>query len=112
MATGVRPRRLPGYEGVRGGHVIRTLEDAVALKAQLVAGRQLVVVGAAFIGAEAASVARGLGLDVTVLEPAPVPLAHAVGEDVGRALTQIHLGTTSTCASESRCGKSSAVAAK
>ncbi|MGW0583073.1 NAD(P)/FAD-dependent oxidoreductase [Streptomyces sp. NPDC002920] len=91
VATGVRPRRLPGSDGVRGVHVLRTLEDALALKEQLLAGRRLVVVGAGFIGAETASVARGLGLAVTVLEPTPVPLAHAVGEEVGRALTQVHL---------------------
>ncbi|BBC35115.1 hypothetical protein SGFS_064090 [Streptomyces graminofaciens] len=90
VATGVRPRRLPGGDGVRGVHVIRTLDDAVALRRQLLIARRLVVVGAGFIGSEAASVARGLGLSVTMLEPAPVPLAHAVGEDVGRALTQAH----------------------
>ncbi|MFF5010905.1 NAD(P)/FAD-dependent oxidoreductase [Streptomyces phaeochromogenes] len=90
IATGVRPRRLPGSEGVRGVHVIRTLEDATALKERLAPGRRLVVVGAGFIGAEAAAVARGLGIEVTMLEPAPVPLAHALGEDIGRTLTQAH----------------------
>ncbi|MEV4036317.1 NAD(P)/FAD-dependent oxidoreductase [Streptomyces umbrinus] len=90
VATGVRPRRLPGCDGVRGVHVLRTLDDALALKEQLTAGRRLVVVGAGFIGAEAAAAARGLGLDVTVLEPAAVPLAHAVGENVGQTLTQVH----------------------
>jgi NADPH-dependent 2,4-dienoyl-CoA reductase/sulfur reductase-like enzyme len=90
VATGVRPRRLPDTEGVRGVHVLRTLEDAVTLKERLRPGRRLVVVGAGFIGAEAAAAARGLGLEVTLLEPAPVPLAHAVGEEVGRALTRAH----------------------
>jgi NADPH-dependent 2,4-dienoyl-CoA reductase/sulfur reductase-like enzyme len=90
IATGVRPRRLPGNEGVRGVHVLRTLENAVALKERLLPGRRLVVVGAGFIGAEAAAVARGLGIGVTMLEPAPVPLAHALGEAVGRTLTQAH----------------------
>ena len=90
VATGVRPRRLPGTEGVRGVHVLRTLEDALTLKERLRPGRSLVVVGAGFIGAEAAAAARGLGLEVTLLEPAPVPLAHAVGEEVGRALTRAH----------------------
>jgi NADPH-dependent 2,4-dienoyl-CoA reductase/sulfur reductase-like enzyme len=90
VATGVRPRRLPGTEGVRGVHVLRTLEDALTLKDRLRPGRRLVVVGAGFIGAEAAAACRGLGLEVTVLEPAPVPLAHALGEEVGRALTAVH----------------------
>lgn len=91
VATGVRPRRLPGSTGVTGVHVLRTLEDATALRARLAPGRRLVIVGAGFIGAEAAAAARGLGIEVTMIEPAPVPLAHAVGEAVGRALTRPHL---------------------
>ncbi|MFC5216452.1 NAD(P)/FAD-dependent oxidoreductase [Streptomyces coerulescens] len=86
IATGVRPRRLPGD----GGHVLRTLDDAVRLRDRLVPGRRLVVVGAGFLGAEAAAVARRLGCEVTLLEPAPVPLAHAVGTQVGRMLTDAH----------------------
>ncbi|MER8001227.1 FAD-dependent oxidoreductase [Streptomyces sp. NPDC095613] len=87
VATGVRPRRLPG----EGAHVLRSLDDALALRGRLAAGRHLVVVGAGFLGAEAAAVARGLGARVTLLEPAPVPLAHAVGEAVGRVLSRAHL---------------------
>jgi len=90
VATGVRPRRLPGTEGLRGVHALRTMEDAVTLKDRLRPGGRLVVVGAGFIGAEAAASARGLGMEVTVLEPAAVPLAHALGEEVGRALTRAH----------------------
>jgi NADPH-dependent 2,4-dienoyl-CoA reductase/sulfur reductase-like enzyme len=85
-ATGVSPRRLPGG----GGHVLRTLEDALALRDRLRPGRRLAVVGAGFLGAEAAAVARGLGCEVTMVEPAPVPLAHAVGAQVGQVLTQAH----------------------
>ncbi|WP_338145893.1 NAD(P)/FAD-dependent oxidoreductase [Streptomyces scabichelini] len=87
VATGVRPRRLPG----EGAHVLRTLDDALTLRDRLEPGRRLVVVGAGFLGAEAAAVARGLGCEVTLLEPAPVPLAHAVGEEVGRVLSRAHL---------------------
>ncbi|WP_190195264.1 NAD(P)/FAD-dependent oxidoreductase [Streptomyces minutiscleroticus] len=87
VATGVRPRLLPGTPA----HALRTLDDALALKDRLGPGRTLAVVGAGFLGAEAASVAAGLGTRVTLLEPAPVPLAHAVGEDVGRVLAQVHL---------------------
>ncbi|MFJ5105037.1 NAD(P)/FAD-dependent oxidoreductase [Streptomyces sp. NPDC088554] len=86
VATGVRPRRLPGS----AAHVLRTLDDALALRDRLGPGRRLVVVGAGFLGAEAAAVARGLGAEVTLLEPAPVPLAHAVGEEVGRVLSGAH----------------------
>ncbi|MER5942336.1 FAD-dependent oxidoreductase [Streptomyces sp. NPDC001928] len=87
VATGVRPRRLPG----EGGHVLRTLDDAVRLRDRLAPGKRLVVVGAGFLGAEAAAVARRAGCEVTLLEPAPVPLAHAVGTEVGEVLTSAHL---------------------
>ena len=95
IATGVRPRRLPGD----GAHVLRTLDDALALREGLLPGRRLVVVGAGFLGAEAAAVARSRGCEVILLEPAPVPLAHAVGEQVGTMLTQAHLdhGVTLRC---------------
>jgi NADPH-dependent 2,4-dienoyl-CoA reductase/sulfur reductase-like enzyme len=86
LATGVRPRRLPG----EGAHVLRTLDDALTLRDRLGAGRRLVVVGAGFLGAEAAAVAWRLGARVTLLEPAPVPLAHAVGTEVGHVLSQAH----------------------
>ena len=87
LATGVRPRRLSGA----GGHVLRTLDDALRLRDRLTPGRRLAVVGAGFLGAEAASVAWRLGCEVTLLEPAPVPLAHAVGAEVGALLTRAHL---------------------
>ncbi|MFG3019661.1 NAD(P)/FAD-dependent oxidoreductase [Streptomyces sp. NPDC048254] len=87
VATGVRPRRLPG----EGAHVLRTLDDALTLRERIGPGQRLVVVGAGFLGAEAAAVAWKLGAQVTLLEPAPVPLAHAVGEEVGRVLTRAHL---------------------
>ncbi|MFJ8600015.1 NAD(P)/FAD-dependent oxidoreductase [Streptomyces shenzhenensis] len=87
VATGVRPRRLPGAPA----HTLRTLDDALAFRDRLGPGRTLAVVGAGFLGAEAAAVAAGLGTQVTLLEPAPVPLAGAVGEEVGRVLAQAHL---------------------
>ncbi|WP_405995642.1 NAD(P)/FAD-dependent oxidoreductase [Streptomyces sp. NBC_00986] len=87
IATGVRPRRLPG----EGAHVLRTLDDALTLRERLGPGRKLVVVGAGFLGAEAAAVAWRLGAEVTLLEPAPVPLAHAVGATVGQVLAQAHV---------------------
>ncbi|MGW7294523.1 NAD(P)/FAD-dependent oxidoreductase [Streptomyces xiamenensis] len=89
IATGVRPRLLPGSGG-DAAHVLRTVEDALALRDRLRPGRHLVVVGAGFLGAEAAAVARGLGAEVTLLEPAPVPLAHAVGERIGDLLAGVH----------------------
>ncbi|MFK4106267.1 NAD(P)/FAD-dependent oxidoreductase [Streptomyces sp. NPDC019531] len=87
IATGVRPRRLPG----EGAHVLRTLDDALTLRERLTPGNRLVVVGAGFLGAEAAAVAWRLGAEVTLLEPAAVPLAHAVGAEVGQMLAQAHV---------------------
>ncbi|MGW8434539.1 NAD(P)/FAD-dependent oxidoreductase [Nocardiopsis sp. NPDC055879] len=87
VATGVRPRALPTARG----HLLRTLDDALNLRSRLEPGRHLLVIGAGFLGAEAAASARGIGCRVTLVEPAPVPLAHAVGEDVGRMLSTLHL---------------------
>ncbi len=90
LATGARARRLPGTDGLAGVHVLRTLEDAVALREQLRTARALVVVGAGFIGAEVASSARSLGLDVTVVETATTPLAGPLGEQMGAACALLH----------------------
>ncbi len=85
VATGARPRRLPGQDGVSIVHELRTLDDALALRAAIAPGsRRVVVVGAGFIGLEVAATARRLGNDVTVLEGAEAPLVRGVGPDVGR----------------------------
>ncbi|OLR93394.1 FAD-dependent oxidoreductase [Actinokineospora bangkokensis] len=87
IATGVRPRGLPGGGGA---HVLRTLDDALALRARLTPGARLVVVGAGFLGTEVAAAARVLGAEVTLVEPTPVPLAPVVGEQVGAFLAHMH----------------------
>lgn len=74
IATGASARRLPG-DGLTGVHTLRTLDDARALREELVRGpRRVVVIGGGFIGAETASSCAGLGHDVTVVEAAPLPL--------------------------------------
>jgi NADPH-dependent 2,4-dienoyl-CoA reductase/sulfur reductase-like enzyme len=90
IATGVRARRLPGSEGIAGAHVLRTVEDALALEARLGPGRRLVIVGGGFVGAEVAGTARSLGADVVLLESGSVPLGQAVGEEAGRFLARYH----------------------
>ncbi|MFF9653634.1 NAD(P)/FAD-dependent oxidoreductase [Streptomyces sp. NPDC014622] len=89
IATGVRPRRLPGPPAP-GVHTLRTLDDALALRERLGEGRRLVVVGAGFLGAEVASSARALGTAVTLVEAAPVPLAHVLGHRAGEHLAHLH----------------------
>lgn len=90
LATGARARSLPWGDGLAGVHVLRTLDDSRALRADLVPGAQLVVIGAGFIGAEVASTARTLGLEVTVLEAAPTPLAGPLGGQLGAVLAGLH----------------------
>ncbi len=91
VATGATPRRLGGWPDADGVHVLRTLDDCAALRADLVAGPQrVVVVGAGFIGAEVAATARGLGLDVTILEALPVPLARGLGAAMGALCGELH----------------------
>ncbi|MFD9726018.1 NAD(P)/FAD-dependent oxidoreductase [Streptomyces sp. NPDC059072] len=90
IATGAAPRTLPGAEGLAGVHVLRTLEDARALRDDLARGGRLVVIGGGFIGAEVASTACGLGLDVTVVEAAPTPLAGSLGESMGAVVSALH----------------------
>jgi NADPH-dependent 2,4-dienoyl-CoA reductase/sulfur reductase-like enzyme len=90
IATGASPRTLPGTEHLAGVHVLRTIDDARSIRAALDAGARTVVVGAGFIGSEIAASARARGLDVTVVEALPTPLARPVGEEMGRALAALH----------------------
>ena len=77
IATGSRPRVLP-IKGatLHGVHDLRDLSDVERIRPNMVAGRKMVIVGAGYIGLEAAAVARQMGLDVTVLEMAPRVLAR------------------------------------
>jgi 3-phenylpropionate/trans-cinnamate dioxygenase ferredoxin reductase subunit len=91
VATGGVPRRMPAAEGVRGVHVLRTVEDADALRADLTAGAQhVIVIGAGFIGAEVAATCRTLGLDVVIVEATPVPLSAALGPQMGAVCAGLH----------------------
>jgi NADPH-dependent 2,4-dienoyl-CoA reductase/sulfur reductase-like enzyme len=90
IATGVRPRWLPGTEGVPGVHVLRTLADARALKALLEQNPRLVIVGAGFLGAEVAAVARAAGAQVTLVSDLEAPLSDVLGRDLGELLIGTH----------------------
>lgn len=91
IATGAHPRMLPGVPDLAGIHVLRTLEDCLSIRRDLEAGGRVVVVGGGFIGAEVAASARQRGLDVTVLEALPVPLARVLGPEIGRVCAALHL---------------------
>lgn len=90
VATGAVARNLPGTAGLAGVHTLRTLDDARALRDELALGGRLVVIGGGFIGAEVASTAYALGLDVTVIEAAPTPLAGPLGETMGGVVSALH----------------------
>jgi 3-phenylpropionate/trans-cinnamate dioxygenase ferredoxin reductase subunit len=58
--------------------VLRTIDDALTLRARLVPGARIVIVGAGWIGAEVATAAAKAGCAVTVVEAADAPLAGAL----------------------------------
>jgi 3-phenylpropionate/trans-cinnamate dioxygenase ferredoxin reductase subunit len=90
VATGLRSRRLDVPGPSAGRHAVRTLDDAVALAADIVPGASVVVVGAGFVGCEVAATAAGLGCAVAVVEPLAVPMERALGVEMGTALRRVH----------------------
>ena len=83
MATGASPLRLPGT----GEQLtLRTVEEARALRARLVPGARVVIVGAGWIGAEVATAALAADCQVTCLEAGPAPVAEILGAQVGKRL--------------------------
>lgn len=95
FATGSTPRSLPESmtQGLGGIFTIRSFTDADRLRPHMEAGRRLLVVGGGYIGLEAASVARHLGLDVTVIEAAERILARVASPataDIFRAIHRNH----------------------
>jgi 3-phenylpropionate/trans-cinnamate dioxygenase ferredoxin reductase subunit len=92
LATGSAPRRLsiPGAE-LDGVRYLRTLDDSDALRPLLAAGgTTLVLIGSGWIGMEVAATARTLGNDVTILERDPIPLAAALGDELGQVFAELH----------------------
>lgn len=91
IATGASPRRLG--DQLAGVHVLRTLEDCLALRAELDDDpARVAVIGAGFIGAEVAATCRGRGLDVTMIEAAPLPLGRVLPGDIGGFIADLHRG--------------------
>jgi NADPH-dependent 2,4-dienoyl-CoA reductase/sulfur reductase-like enzyme len=89
IATGARtrPALWPSHDRVIE---LRTLADGLRLRQALRASRSVAVVGAGFIGAEVASAARTLGLDVVVVDPVPVPMGRLFGDKVGGRFAELH----------------------
>ena len=91
IATGLRPKRLQvSNSELTGRHAVRTLDDAIALRAALVPGARVVILGAGFIGCEVAATARKLGCDVTVVAPGVHPIVRPLGVELARELQRRH----------------------
>jgi 3-phenylpropionate/trans-cinnamate dioxygenase ferredoxin reductase component len=91
LATGARARRLnvPGADGANV-FTLRGIDDALAVKRRLAAGKRLAVIGAGFVGLEIAATARRCGMEVTVLETAAQPLARVVASEFGYFFADLH----------------------
>lgn len=91
LATGSRPRTIdvPGAD-LAGVHYLRTVGQSVALRDAFSQQPRVVVVGAGWIGLEAASAAREHGCEVTVVEPQSTALAGVLGERVGELFAEFH----------------------
>ncbi|TFC09191.1 NAD(P)/FAD-dependent oxidoreductase [Cryobacterium algoritolerans] len=92
LATGSSPRRLgiPGAD-LGGVHYLRTLDDSEALRGLLNGGgKRLVLIGSGWIGMEVAACAHTLGNDVVILERDPIPLANALGDELGQMFADLH----------------------
>jgi 3-phenylpropionate/trans-cinnamate dioxygenase ferredoxin reductase component len=93
LATGSAPRKLtvPGHD-LDGIYYLRDVEDSDLLRARIDAGSgHMVVIGAGWIGAEAAASARTKGLDVTLVEMTDVPLERVLGRELGEIYRDIHV---------------------
>lgn len=88
LATGSEPRRLP-VTGAPAAY-LRTRDDSAALRAALLDGPRLTVVGGGWIGLEAAAAARAAGCEVTLVEPQAQPLLGVLGERLGSVFADLH----------------------
>lgn len=90
IATGLVPKRIPSFPDLPGIHVLRNVDESLALRQESAAARRAVVVGAGFIGCEVAASLRKLGVDVVLVEPQPAPLASVLGTQIGDLVTRLH----------------------
>lgn len=90
IATGLRPRTLAGQENLTGVHVLRTVDDTLALRADLTPGARVVVVGDGVLGSEIAATVCAMGVDVTLTGPQSAPMALQFGPLTSNLLAQLH----------------------
>lgn len=89
LATGSQPKTLPGAD-LPGVRTLRTLEDSLGLRDAFAANDRAIVIGAGWIGTEAAAAARKHGVEVTVVDQIAAPLAPVLGYEVAGVFRALH----------------------
>jgi 3-phenylpropionate/trans-cinnamate dioxygenase ferredoxin reductase subunit len=91
LATGAHARRvdIPGT-GLGNVFYLRTLPESDALRAAFTPDARVVIVGAGWIGMEAAAAARAAGSSVTIVEPLPGALHRVLGPELGGKFAGLH----------------------
>jgi 3-phenylpropionate/trans-cinnamate dioxygenase ferredoxin reductase component len=90
IATGLVPKRIPSLPELEGVRVLRTYDESLALRKHAGSAKHAVVIGAGFIGCEVAASLRKLGVEVTLVEPQPSPLASVLGTQIGELVARLH----------------------
>jgi 3-phenylpropionate/trans-cinnamate dioxygenase ferredoxin reductase component len=90
VAAGIRPRRLPIPGPQTGRVVLRTAEDARELRAALVPGAKVLIMGAGFIGCEVAATARKVGCEVNIVALDAEPMIRPLGAELGAGMRRRH----------------------
>jgi 3-phenylpropionate/trans-cinnamate dioxygenase ferredoxin reductase subunit len=91
IATGLRSKRLQVPNGALAGrHALRTLDDAIALRADLKPGSHIVILGAGFIACEVAATASQLGCKVTIVSKDVQPIIRPLGLELATEIQRRH----------------------
>ncbi|MCU1696526.1 MAG: pyridine nucleotide-disulfide oxidoreductase [Mycobacterium sp.] len=90
IATGLVPKRIPSLPDLEGIRVLRTFDESLALRRHAESAERAVIVGAGFIGCEVAASLRKHGVQVTLVEPQPSPLASVLGRQIGDLVARLH----------------------
>lgn len=94
LATGATPRELPNFPRSERVAYLRSFDDAMAIRARLVAGARVAIIGGGFIGLELAASARKRGASVTLIEAQPRILMRGVPEDIAAIVHAAHLANS------------------
>lgn len=91
IATGARARKPRWHSALDGVFTLRTVDDALAIRAKVASGaHRIAIVGAGFIGCETAATLRGLGCDVTLIDVDRLPMLRVLGETLGATCLRLH----------------------